>query len=62
MQIDWDLAKYREKDIVKDYRWRKVILWREQLEMMGKFNQNVISCHEPSLLLIKSLKQNYKNY
>ena len=42
MQIDWDSAEEHEKYIFKDYRRRKGILRKEQLDITNIFDDNII--------------------
>ena len=43
MQIEWKQAAKHEKDVVKDYKRRKGLFRKEQLEMTNQFDDNKIS-------------------
>ena len=50
MIIDWKQASDYEKEIIKDYRRRKVLLRKEKLEMINKHDYEMI-CSNGALSL-----------
>ena len=48
MQIDWDTADEKERNITREHRRKKGLLRKEQLEILDKFDIGVITCFEYS--------------